>query len=567
VSRTGDSSATGQGPLRPPGGGYTSTPPDPAATGRGAWGLSWQVGLVLAAWGYLCCLHWDNDGLWFQGDAPRHAMNGLFWRDLLRAPPTDPYRYALAYYARYPAINPNLYPPGFYLLEALSFALFGPSPHAAKGLVLGCALVAALYLTAWLRRWVAPTTGGAAALLLLSPGLTAWAHAVMLNVPGLAFGLAALYHARRALESADGPRYPRHLYLAAALAVLGILTYPTTGVVVFVGLAWAAELGRWKLLARPKTLLLAVSCAVLLLPWAYVTYRWAPQQLRQAEPLALGLSDPWGWGYYPRHATELFDPPLLALAGLGVAGGLAQRRWRRETALLLLWVGVCFVTFSLIRSKEARYLLLIGPPAIAASALAMLGVSAGVEAVVPKMRRCLVFPLLLGALVVGQVERARHRGIPSVGEFRPVAEFVQRMAPAEPVLYDGAHDGVFVFHLRAGDSAYQQQVVLGANLLRALPREELSDDEVERVLLDSGCRWLVIEFGDLSEGPASARALRRVLTRDTMEQVRCFPIHRHGAQRVGVYRLRAPARRAGAEGVPVAVPGGIGSARMEPLRR
>ena len=28
--------------------------------------------LVVASW------HWANDGLWFQGDAPRHAVTGLF---------------------------------------------------------------------------------------------------------------------------------------------------------------------------------------------------------------------------------------------------------------------------------------------------------------------------------------------------------------------------------------------------------------------------------------------------------------------------------------------------------
>jgi hypothetical protein len=76
-------------------------------------------------------------------------------------------------------------------LEAALFGLLGPSAYLAKGLVLGFALMAGLYTLAWLRRWVAPVAGGAAVLLLLLPGLTTWAHAVMLNVPALALGLAA----------------------------------------------------------------------------------------------------------------------------------------------------------------------------------------------------------------------------------------------------------------------------------------------------------------------------------------------------------------------------------------
>src|SRR5262249_19812940 len=145
------------------------------------------------------------------------------------------------------------------------------------------------------------------------------------------------------------------LYAAAALAVFGILTYLTTGVVVFVGLAWLAALSRWKLLAQPRTVLLVLACAVPLLPWAYVVYRWAPQPLRQAEPQARRFTDPWGWAFYPHHMTELLDTSLLALAVLGTIVGLTQRRWRRETVLLLLWIGVCYVVFSTIRSKEARY--------------------------------------------------------------------------------------------------------------------------------------------------------------------------------------------------------------------
>jgi hypothetical protein len=538
----------------------------PAGTRRITLELCGQVLLVLAAWVYLCGLHQENDGLWFQGDAPRHAMNGLFWKDFLLSGSADPLGYTQAYYARYPAICPNRYPPGFYLLEAVLFGLFGPSPYVGKGLVFGFALLAALYTLAWLRRWAASAAGGVAALLLLTPGLTTWAHAVMLNVPALALGLAALYHARRALETPDGPRCPAHLYAATALALFGILTYPTTGVVVFIGLAWLMALGRWKLLARPRTQVLAIGCAVLLLPWAYVVCRWAPQQLRQAAPQAHGLTDPWGWAFYPHHVTELLDPLVLALGVVGGIIGLAQRRWRQETVLLLLWLAVCYAVFSLIEAKEGRYLLLVCPPAICFNALTLLSVSERVEALAPVLRKGMVFSLCLVILVVAEAELARHRKIPSVHDFREVVAFVERMAPSEPILYDGAHDGVFIFYIRGSDPNYHRQVVLGPHLLRAAAPAEPADEAVESALLDSGCRWLVIEFGVLSEGEPLAQALRRVVTRDAFEHVHSFPIARKGVQRVGVYRVRNPARRPGARGVPVEVPGFLGPDKIEPIR-
>ena len=102
----------------------------------------WQTLVVLAVWTYLWSLHAGNDGLWFQGDAPRHAANGFFWIDYVRDFTLDPKSYALGYYARYPVIDPASRPPVFYLLEGVAYHLLGPSPYVAKGLVLCFSLAA-----------------------------------------------------------------------------------------------------------------------------------------------------------------------------------------------------------------------------------------------------------------------------------------------------------------------------------------------------------------------------------------------------------------------------------------
>lgn len=189
---------------------------------RWRWGraASWQVLSIVLAWVYIVCLHLHNDGLSFQGDAPRHAANGFFWGDFLASFPVDPLEFALHYYARYPVINPTAYPPVFYLLEGAAFSVLGASPFVAKGLVLAFALAAGLYATAWLRRWIAEEAGWGGALLLLQPGVISWSHAIMLNVPSMTMGLAALYHARRWLEAPSS----RHIYATTVLGVLGVLT-------------------------------------------------------------------------------------------------------------------------------------------------------------------------------------------------------------------------------------------------------------------------------------------------------------------------------------------------------
>src|SRR5436305_1225069 len=89
------------------------------------------IGVVLA-FVFVAAINRHSDGLWFQGDAPRHAVNGLFWWDLLNALPRDPVQFAVRYYARYPVIAPVTYPPLFYVLEGLTFAIAGPSPFASR---------------------------------------------------------------------------------------------------------------------------------------------------------------------------------------------------------------------------------------------------------------------------------------------------------------------------------------------------------------------------------------------------------------------------------------------------
>src|SRR5512135_2148461 len=145
--------------------------------------LAAQIALVLLVWLYPASAHWRNDGLWFQSDAPRHAATGLFWKEFVLSGSTDPLAYALAYYARYPVISPATYPPAFYLLEGMAFAIFPPSPYLAKSLVLLCALGASFYLLAWIRRWISTEAAWSAALLPLLPGFVVYSNAIMLNVP------------------------------------------------------------------------------------------------------------------------------------------------------------------------------------------------------------------------------------------------------------------------------------------------------------------------------------------------------------------------------------------------
>ena len=504
----------------------------------------WQVLVVLLAVLYIGGLHLGNDGLWDQGDAPRHATNGLFWWDYLASFPENPVEFALRYFARYPAINPIGYPPAFYLLEGAAFSLVAVSPFVAKGLVLSFALLAGLYLTAWLRRWVAEEAGWGGAFLVLQPGIIAWANAVMLNVPSMALGLAALYHGRRWLEAPSS----HHIYPAFFFAVLGILTYIPSGIVVFVILAWVVAEGRWRLLGDRRALALAFISALILLPWALVVIKWAPIYVDHVFPKMSAVLRAERWIFFLRHLPQILSIWLLVLLVLSLMVGICDRYWRREVKLILVWGIVSYVALSYMVAREPRYALLLAPPAVL---LCVIGLSSVVRWVAARLggdpsRWFLAGMATVLALHVTSASLVR---VPVVDGFRAVVAFFENEAPDERIFYDGYYNGVFSFYLRAGDPDFRRGVVLGSKLLYAtaispnllLTERVLSPAGVVQALrTECGCRWLAVERKALSDRIAAAKYLRQAVTGAEFQLVRSFPIVAPLETQIDVYRFLLP---------------------------
>jgi hypothetical protein len=508
-----------------------------------------QLGVVLLAWVFVASLGWRNDGLWFQGDAPRHAANSLFWKEFLLSGSLDPKDFALRYYARYPVISPVNYPPLFYILAGALFAASYPSPYAAKVLVLLFALFAAFYMLAWLRRWIDARTGWAAALLLLTPGFVLWSNAVMLNVPAAALSLAALYHAKRWMETPPGPPARRQLYTAAAFSVAATLTHFIAGILVFMILAWIVCLRQWDKLRDFRTVFAALISGSLLLPFYYVAQKWAPLYTHFVTRSLQKIGPGTDWTFYPKVLPDLAGPVPLALGLLGLAAGVANRRWRRETGLLAVLLLVNYLALSLIIAKDARYGLLFCLPVVCFCAMAVRAAAEWLGKAFMSSDRAAsaatgVFAI---ALCVGQAWPAARTPVPRLEGLKDVVDYTERVAPAEPVFYDGYYHNVFAFYLQAGDPRYQRRVVLGAKLLYASainPMERYrsfahSPEDVVRLLQTrGGCRWLVIEQSRQSRKIPAAVLLRQAVQSPQFELIRSFPASGPGLERIDVYRFR-----------------------------
>jgi hypothetical protein len=521
----------------------------PLAWNRGR-SLLWQVLGIVLVWAFLVILHAHNNGLWYQGDSPRHAGNGVFWRDFLLHLPVSPFAFALQYFARYPVISPTLYPPVFYLIEAAAFSLFGISPFIAKGVVLSFALLAALYMLLWLRYGVGAQTGWGGALLLLQPGVIVWSNAVMLNVPALALGLAALYHGRRLL---DRPRSPQ-LYLTAIFGVLAILTYVPTGMIVFVLLAWLLAERCGAVFRQFRTWIVAGLAALALMPWAVITIRWAPDRIGMVTGSAYHTSLPFAeaqwWLSYLTSFPQLMADWMLALAAAGAILGLWSRRWRREVTLALIWIVVCYIGFSCIYVREPRYILLLVPPLLL---LSVVAIAAGCERLSALFGRspAWAMPAALLVLIGAHLLMAPRVHVPAIHGMRQVVAFIEQEAPGQRIFYEGKYDGVFSFYIRAGDHKMAQSVTLGSKLLYATamdPSLELVKiatsprDVVDAFRSRCGCRWLVVESPWENKEPAPDRYLRQALRGSEFKLVRSFPFHRPrpGPGYIDVYRFLPP---------------------------
>jgi hypothetical protein len=478
-----------------------------------------------------------GDGLWFQGDAPRHAMNGLFWWDLLGAMPRHPLTYAVSYYARYPVIAPATYPPLFYVIEGVAFAAAGPSPYVARVLIFSSAIAAGLYTLAYIRRWIDPGAGWMALFLAFVPAFVIWSSTVMLNVPATSLALAALYHGRRWLETSRG----RQLVLTAVFVAAVFLTYYPGIIVIAVLAAWATfRTGR----AEGHVRQLVAVAAIGVIPLAVVLFLTPVHTARNLPTLAFLLTAST-WTYYWRALPAVVGWGVLTIGVCGCVAGLADRRWRGETGLVIAWVAAPILCVSALPARDARYILLIPPALLVSAAIGLAAAAARIS----RPGLVTTAALFLAGLIMAGWSASQVQ-VPQVSGFRDVALYLREHGPTDAVLYDGSYEGVFGFYTRALDPRFERRLVLANRFLydygpattfrwKMQSAVASTDDVVSQVRTRCGCRWVAVETGNGLRWFQASRLLREALQRPEFELARSFPISGAGDRRVDVYRVLA----------------------------
>lgn len=495
----------------------------------------WQglgVGLATLA---VAAMHWNNDGLWFQGDAPRHAANGIFLKDWLASLSMNPLAFALSYYARYPVIAPIAYPPLFYAFEALAFGLLTPSPFVAKGLVLVCAAAAGACTLMWARRWIGSMAGWAGTSVILLPGFVRYSNAVLLNIPGTAIALAALYYLHLWIDTPNA----RHARLFAALVVATLLTYYPAALVVPIGLVWSLAVGRrgmsWSLWLWPALVLIAAVVATAVLPVHFARHTPSLHRLLNTEY----------WSYYWRAVSHMAGLSWIGLAIAGLVVALLTGR-RREPALLAGAIATSLVSLVALPAMSDRYTLLLGPLLVLCGFMGVVAV-ADVSA---RWRTLAGSSLVLLVLGFGARSAASTPVLIVAGVDR-VAAYLREHGPSDTVLYSGHYDGVFGFYALAADPDFHRRVVLSNKLLYRYEQNERffwietphvssPADVAPLMQRKCGCQWVAVERGGEHLLTTAEHHLRRALEGPEFERIESFPVVARGISRIDLYRFRLP---------------------------
>jgi 4-amino-4-deoxy-L-arabinose transferase-like glycosyltransferase len=394
-------------------------------------------------------------------DAARHAMNGAFLYDLARSGEAlHPVAFGQRYYGRLPSVSLPYHPPMFPAIEAAFFGVFGVKLWAARAAIALAVAVSALLLY----RLVLQTHGSQAVAFASVTAFFGWrmmqalSNDIMLEVPSLAFALAALVvmpKRGRSWRAAPALAFA----LLAAAAVWSKQTAVFLGAVPFV---CAALAGRWRVLRSAALWGAAAVFGALVFALTTLSARFHGTGVTSASQAQyfgeyIVNNTPF---YLAAMARSLGLVPALA-AGAAVVFALARRK--ASDALYLAWAGSAAAVLLLIGLYDERYLFFVVAP-VAVMAFAQLERAGAFIARrwprTPARQAGLLAPLV-AAVSFAAVNVATP--VPSLKGPEAAAAAVMTGAP-ERVLYCGRTNGSFIFALRSLDPNLETAVVRGDKL-------------------------------------------------------------------------------------------------------
>ena len=465
------------------------------------------------------------NGDFFWSDESRHAMDGVYFLDLIKDMPVfHLYQYTKQYYAKYPALGLTWYPPFFAMVEAIFYAIFGISTFAARFTVIFFALLGVFIWYVWIREIYNQEIAFYSGLLFVTtPLVVYWSHAVMLEIPTLAMIILSFYCFYKYFEL-DEKKYAYYLALSLSGA---LLTKQTAAFIIPLFFSYILIRKKHKKLIKKECIISYIILAIFIIPLTIFTLKFGTLGLRvtlgDLKEVSKGTTLEQ-WSYYLRLLPNIFSWPILLLS-LPIIPFIIKEK-DKNGLLFLLWIFWWYVCFSYIFgyqgsfSKYGNYYgIYVVPPFCLLTVLTL-----------NKLRDKLKFPptLILIIISIYQIILSFNIKTPYIPNiYEEAAKFVAQNPKGTTTLVSAYYDGNFIFHVRRHDPKRRMIILRADKTLVSLAvfkrfgvySHVHNENDIYNMLQDYGTGYIVVEDKDLV-GIKAFKMLRKILNSKNFTLIR-----------------------------------------------
>jgi len=465
------------------------------------------------------------NGDFFWSDESRHAMDGVYFLDLIKDMPVfHLYQYTKQYYAKYPALGLAWYPPFFAMIEAIFYAIFGISTFAARFTVISFALLGVFIWYVWIREIYNQEIAFYSGLLFVTtPLVVYWSHAVMLEIPTLAMIILCFYCFYNYFELDK----KKHAYYLALSLSGALLTKQTAGFIIPLFFSYILIRKKYKKLIKKECIISYIILAIFIIPLTIFTLKFGTLGLRvtlgDLKEASKGTTLEQ-WSYYLRLLPNIFSWPILLLS-LPIIPFIIKEK-DKNGLLFLLWIFWWYVCFSYIFgyqgsfSKYGNYYgIYVVPPFCLLIVLTL-----------NKLRDKLKFlpALILIIITIYQIVLSFNIKTPYIPNiYEEAAKFIVRNPKGTTTLVSAYYDGNFIFHVRRHDPKRRMIILRADKTLVSLAvfkrfgvySHVHNENDIYNMLQDYGTGYIVIEDKDLI-GIKAFKILRKILNSKNFTLIR-----------------------------------------------
>lgn len=459
-----------------------TTDRSPRNAGRWWWPVT--IAVVFAAW----AMRTVGAYAVVQTDAARHAMNGVFLRDLIaRGKFNDILPFARTYFAHLPALSMPYHPPLFPAIEALFYFAFGVNAFTARLTVALAVAISAILLFRIVKSSHGSTliaTVSTITFLCLPQAL--WLGSdVMLEFPALVFTLLAIL----CLQPVDTEYSMKRALLFSLLAGAAVWTKQQAvflGVLPFVYIAF---LGRWRLFLKVPIWISSALFGAFVIGLSSLSLPFQGTGITQAIPTTHERIYLRYMRLFWRNLTfySAHYPETVGVAGLILLGALAVALVvglfrRRAAGLYGAWAITSLLVLLFLRPFSTRYLFLTYPALITLGYVALFRIVNRVSRN-PRWAATAVVAVFTIAVLWQFPYRTFYVQGPDAAARWLAARDAKR------ILYCGETDGNFIFSYRSNHPALDT-VVIAAD---KLPAAVFTPAGMEQFAHDYGVHYILVE--------------------------------------------------------------------------